>query len=335
VLTYILLTERCNLSCSHCIRGERVAGDLSMTDFASAVSQVVEEYPTSGFVLTGGEPTLNAEFSEMLDYLLLDHRREVILNSNGTTKFYEGIVKYAGFKNLHVQFSIDGAPSEHDDIRGSGTFHKLRNNMDALRDAGMKIWVSTVVTERNIGSMDALRELMVEYNVEKWHVNPVLPFGCGATQHAVPIETWNNFVSHLIDTTPLRLGVKKLYDFSSLKRKTPTQLEKIKEDVRLRCTCNCGCGNLKLYVYPDLSVYGCTCIKTYPFGNLHNSTLREVMTSDVATEIRNYRLEPDSPCQKCPYVSICNGGCIGMSLHEFGRLGVGDSRCPIFRTLSI
>ena len=41
-----------------------------------------------------------------------------------------------------------------------------------------------------------------------------------------------------------------------------------------------------------------------------------------------YALKEESECQKCEYKTFCNGGCVGMSYHYFGELGMGDKRCP-------
>lgn len=333
MLTYLLLTERCNLNCSHCIRGEKRTKDMTVSNFRRAIDQVQHVHPESGFVLTGGEPTLNSAFERMLDGLLRSTQRTVIVNSNGTTQFYERVERYSGFKNLRIQFSIDGDEKEHDQIRGAGAFVRLRKSLELLRVAGMPIWVSTVVTNQNVASIGRLRNLMIEFNVQKWHVNPVLPFGCGKGMTPMPIEKWNAFVDKMIDETPLRLGIKKLFDFSLLESMGKAEIRKFEAESVKNRRRNCGCGQRKLYVYPDMTVYGCACLTNYPMGNLRDADLDVIERSENAVALREYALVQDSPCRLCQYVGICNGGCIGMSVHNFGRLGVGDIRCPIFKKL--
>lgn len=335
MLTYILITERCNLNCAHCIRGTHSATDITMGGFSRAVEQIRDVFPSSGLVLSGGEPTLHLDFAMMLRKALCAGFRSVIVNTNGTTDFFDDPSPYREFPNLHIQFSIDGDRKSHDAIRGRGTFDRVLKRMEILRSIGLPIWVSTVVTAGNVDSICDLRDLMVECGVEKWHVNPLLPFGCGSGLEPIPIERWNDLVDVLIDTTALRLGIHKLYDFAALDRLDEKQIGRIVRDVAANRTCNCGCGNQKLYIYPDLTVYGCTCIKNYPFGSLSEQSLHDVIESPTAKMIRNYELAPESACRKCRYVSICNGGCVGMSEHVFGRLGVGDPRCPEFRKLSL
>lgn len=334
MLTYILLTDRCNLMCNHCIRGSRDAVDMPIDDFKYVCEEVKHEFPRSGLVITGGEPTIHGEATSILDYALNFTKHDVILNSNGTTKFFDHIGDFSRFENLHVQFSIDGLSSYHDRIRGMGSFDKVKHSISALKNANMNLWVSTVVTAENLSGISNLRDYLVDVGVEKWHINPVLPFGCSKGNKTIPVTRWNALVDYLIDTTPIRLGIKKLFDFSALDKMDEASLKQLEQKVAEGSFYNCGCGNRKLYVYPDLSVCGCTCVRDVSFGSLRKMSLRDVLDSANAKIIRNYSIAGDSPCRKCRYVRVCNGGCVGMSYHGFGRLGVGDVRCPIFMRLS-
>lgn len=334
MLTYLLLTERCNLSCKHCIRGGHPPSDMSFADYCLAVRELKRAFPQSGYVLTGGEPTLNPDFAEMVGLLASEEHGEIIVNTNGTTDCFDKICNWMKRPNVHVQFSVDGSPHDHDAIRGLGVFEKVRRSMDTLRSAGIRFWVSTVVTGDNVGSLGELRDLLVGYGVEKWHVNSILPFGCGACLRPLSVAKWNETVDWLVETTPLRLGIKKLYDFKALARMSTAELLSLQSKAIGRKKRNCGCGNRKLYVYPSLDVFGCTCVKSFPFGNLHRLGADRLMSTENAQQICNYTLEPTSPCRKCRYVGLCNGGCVGMSIEGFGRLGVGDPRCPEFQRLS-
>lgn len=327
---YCLLTERCNLSCNHCIRGPHNKKDIKKDDYFKIIANSKKLFHNVDIVLTGGEPTIHPDFKEILTNTLHEIDGNVIVTSNGTTSFYEQLNDFNHYTNLHIQFSIDGNEKTNDSIRGHGTFKKIMSAMDALLAANMKIWVSTVVTPENIDSINELRDILVDYHVEKWHVNPILPFGNGNNCNPLPCEDWNNLVDHLIKTTPLRLGIKKIFDFHKLQKMQEDEIKLLANNIQKQHLCNCGSGNHKIYVYPDLSVYGCTCLTAFPFGNLEKQPLEEIMISPNALLIKNYKLSPTSPCLKCKYVDICNGGCIGMSFHHFRELGIGDKRCPLF-----
>jgi len=97
---------------------------------------------------------------------------------------------------------------------------------------------------------------------------------------------------------------------------------------------NCSTGSGKLYIYPDLSVYACTCLSALPVGNLREITIEELIDGAKLRDVANCLLKANSPCRRCRYVVLCNGGCPGMSFAAFGAIGVGDTRCPRFRELA-
>ena len=49
---YLLLTERCNLNCKMCIRGDKTNKELTLADFKDMVS--LEEFAEHDIVITGG-----------------------------------------------------------------------------------------------------------------------------------------------------------------------------------------------------------------------------------------------------------------------------------------
>ena len=63
-------------------------------------------------------------------------------------------------------------------------------------------------------------------------------------------------------------------------------------------------------------------------GDLSKEPLDRILDSDKNKVFSEYQLAEDSECQSCEYKKFCNGGCIGMSYHYFGKLGMGDIRCP-------
>ena len=131
-----------------------------------------------------------------------------------------------------------------------------------------------------------------------WKISPLLPFGCAKEEDSISIDEWNNLVDYVLDNAEVVVKIKKLFEFSIL--------DKFIENGRIKdiaIVSNCGDVKSKLYVYPDLTVYPCTC----------------------------YKVNDDSSCASCKYLKYCNGGCIGMSYNHFGELGRGDYRCPMVK----
>jgi radical SAM protein with 4Fe4S-binding SPASM domain len=285
-------------------------------------------------VLTGGEPTLHPDFM-LLARHALQRFDEVILTSNGTMPLYvEQTEAWAALHadGLQVQFSIDGDEQAHDQLRGTGSWRRAMDNLEILSRVGVSMWVSTVVTQDNMASMPALRDELHHHRIQKWHVSPVLPFGCGAGLREPSSLEWNAFVETMLDTCRMRLGIRRLYDFTQLDALSDEHILELSQELSGKpSNRNCGSGTTKIYIYPDFSVYGCTCLSSIPFGNLSCTPLQEILDSPQALRIRAYKVDDASPCQKCRYLPLCNGGCIGMSLHKAGQLGMGDMRCPLWQ----
>lgn len=330
---YYLLTQRCNLACRHCIRDNTTSFEMDTKLAMQCIDKLPSSLAKNTLVLTGGEPTLHPDFMLLLRYAL-ERFDEVILTSNGISSLYEQpeVWLHLQAAGLRIQFSIDGDENSHDRLRGAGSWRRTMKHLISLSRAGVVMWVSTVVTQENIESIPILREELHRHRIQKWHVSPVQPFGCGANFCAPSIQDWNAFVEKMLDTCCMRLGIRRLYDFNQLEGMSDERIAEISRSLTQKMSSrNCGSGTTKIYIYPDFSVYGCTCLSSIPFGNLSQSSLEEILDSMQAQYIRRYRVDNTSPCQKCRYLPLCNGGCIGMSLHKTGRLGMGDIRCPLWQ----
>lgn len=329
MIVYYLLTENCNLKCIHCIRGDK--SDSLSANYNIVIDKLNDYYGKFCLVITGGEPTLSPHFKNVINYSLNSGVHEVLVVSNGA---YNNAIKlfsdYSERDNFYVQFSIDGNEYHHDIMRGKGNYRKTINTIEQLKSIGIKSFVSSVCTESNLNSFFDLSEVLVKLDIKKWHINPVLPFGDAAFQvKPIDVETWNIFVDRIKTTYSGRLSIHKLYDFSVLDKLSNNELDKYID--KLKNTSNCMSGKNKIYIYPDGTVYGCTCLKDYPFGNIYTDELATIMNTQNALDIVNYKLKEDSHCNSCRYVKLCNGGCIGMSQNYFGKIGYGDIRCPILK----
>lgn len=333
---YYMVTHKCNLTCQHCIRGSKRCVDMDFDAAKNGLEKILTFDKNATLVITGGEPTLYPHFINLAEYAI-ERFREVIVTSNGTTDIFKkniDALKSLHSKGLRLQFSLDGDEKAHDAMRGTGSWNKAMSNMDALSAKDIALWVSTVVTHDNMVSIERLRNELIRRKVQKWHVSQVLPFGCGKGLSAPTRAEWNALVDRLLDTVPMKLGIKKFFDFSGLEKLANEDIARMVGMAKKRKLMNCGSGTRKLYIYPDFSVSGCTCIHQLIFGYLNAQNLGDILSSPNAKAVRYYNLLEDSPCRKCRFMALCNGGCIGMSFHSTGQLGMGDCRCPYWQEIS-
>ncbi len=146
------LTYRCNNNCRHCWciddeHKERVNEELSV----DTIKRIVLEARQVGcqhWYISGGEPMLRKDFSEILDFLS-HNSRSYSLNTNGTciTPAIASLMK-RGSANF---VSLYGATKQiHDYItRNSGSFEATMRGMALLREAGAPFTVQIMPMRDN------------------------------------------------------------------------------------------------------------------------------------------------------------------------------------------
>lgn len=81
----------------------------------------------------GGEPFYYSHMDELLDYLL-ETERDTLFTTNGTL-LDKYMPKLSRLKNAVYYVSIDGGQKTNDRIRGSGTYQKVKENLQSLKES--------------------------------------------------------------------------------------------------------------------------------------------------------------------------------------------------------
>lgn len=321
---YLLLNTACNLSCSFCIRGKSTKCDLVQQKWKKILNS--NNFSKFHLILTGGEPSLHSGLAEIIE-LSRSHFCSISVNTNGVKSDW---IEQLHNRDIHVQISLDGTANVHNLLRAnnqSNIFSRVLETIRKLENYSISYNISTTVGTQNLDNMPELMNfLSCLRGMQYWKVSPLLPFGCGDFDHCIPVNEWNRLVDMLVQDATVPLDIKRYFDFSLLDK----YIEK-NSRARHRLKTNCGDVRHKLYIYPDLTVYPCTCLTDFPLGNLYDQSLSEICTSPESKRFSEYNVNPQSYCSSCKYLPFCNGGCIGMSYHFFGRLGEGDYRCPLLQ----
>lgn len=321
---YLLLNNACNLKCSFCIRGHQDSEYIEV----KALSDILKRNDFSHYhlLLTGGEPSLHPNLNEIID-LCQPFFKSISINTNGFNSLW---IDNCQWNNIHVQISLDGTRDTHNKIRGNGIIDVYRNILCTIDKLNQRNIVYSISTTVGIDNYENVKELCHEIvNLPKmkyWKVSSQLPFGCADEQNTIDCAEWNDLVDYLLDNATVLLRIKKLFDFNLLDEYLQANpiVDKLPKT-------NCGNVKYKIYVYPDFTVYPCTCLTDFPIGNLLVSSLKDILTCESSKTFSDYQIKAVSACIHCKYVQICNGGCIGMSYHFFGKIGMGDYRCPLMK----
>ncbi len=148
------LTFRCNLRCGYCQIWEEARQEMTTRQVKAAI----DELTAAGMCrlgFTGGEPLLRPDIHE----LALHARKRGLF----TTIFTNGALVDGHMDTMKlfdvVLMSLDGPAKYHDKMRGKGTHAKAIHALKVLTGAGIKVWTNTVVTKKNIGSVDWVLDL--------------------------------------------------------------------------------------------------------------------------------------------------------------------------------
>lgn len=320
---YLLLTEMCNLNCKMCIRGDKKNRELTLAELRDL--NCLNEFAEHDVVITGGEPSLCKEFISIVSFLK-DKCKSISICTNGTIDTY--INDEFLDSKVDIQISIDGPQDIHDSIRGKKSFERILKTISKLEMLGLNYTISSVVSRKNASCMkDFADELESLKFMKYWKISYEMPFGHADINEIMTAEEWNVFVDDMLDYVNFRMKIQKMFPFDLFDKNKNKLDELFKER---RCS-NCGSGNSKIYIYPDLRVYPCTCLTDFCLGSLKENSLSNILRTDLARKFANYSVTMESKCRECEYLRYCNGGCIGMSYHFFKQLGVGDIRCPRLR----
>ncbi len=321
---YFIITERCNLTCSHCIRDSspyrNETAEVGM--IKSALTQIAQSHPDSQVLLSGGEPTLHRHFREILDFGL-KLGLSITINTNGVTSFFNEAT-LNGLKHhpqLSVQVSLDGDEAMHDAIRGPNSYGRAIRTLQRLVDHGIRCSVSTTIIDVDfLVHADAFIASLDTLGLAHIAIKRATYAGRAAAGIEVNGQKWNEHVYRLRELpTKTRLIMTPMYDFARLDTLPDATLAAL--ELPPSAT-NCGAGTAKAYIYTNGDVCPCTCFKDRPMGNLHVSELRAILINPPNIQVTH------PVCNACRYFGWCRGGCLGSGYQTEGIIGTPDPRCP-------
>ncbi len=139
----IILTDKCNLDCKHCIVSNLGYRSLDLR----AVKRDLEILYDTGarvLVITGGEPFLWRDDAGHGLWDVVDYAKQL--------GFFRTVICTNGTLELNSQadylwVSIDGVPDEHDDLRGTGSYNKIMANI--MNSRHQRIYVNYTISALN------------------------------------------------------------------------------------------------------------------------------------------------------------------------------------------
>lgn len=168
------VTNHCNLTCEHCFiyrdgnpnaAPKSIRAEMSDADMLETLEGLRDRHGISSMLWMGGEPLLKRK--------LLAAGVRLFARNTITTN---GTIPLPDFgPSVHYVVSLDGPEDLNDQLRGAGTFRRVRHNLSSLKaDFVSTVQVQCTVTRRNQHRLeelvDALRQTPVGWMTFSFYV---------------------------------------------------------------------------------------------------------------------------------------------------------------------
>jgi radical SAM protein with 4Fe4S-binding SPASM domain len=325
------LTDRCNLSCTHCYSrsgpGRTTEGELTTAE-ALAVIDDLADMGVPLILFTGGEPLLREDIWE-----LARHARsrglKMALSTNGTLitpgvarKIRDCGIEYAGI-------SLDGARSEtHDLFRNSpGAFDRTIRAFASCKEAGLRCGVRVTLTKENSRELGALVDLSLSLGASRFCLYWLVPTGRGIDSYTrlqldrdEVIEALSLLYRKAKETDPAAMEFltvdapqDAIHLLASMEKDGSGDLADARELLE-SLHGGCSAGTRVANIDTQGNVYPCQFARSPGFriGNIRDRRFSELWSdgsNPVLTRFREKDARFGGRCEVCTYRDICGGGC--------------------------
>jgi len=345
------LTDRCNLSCTHCY--SRSAPDSPTNGELSTREALafIDDLAASGIplvIFTGGEPLVRPDIWELAEHCR-DRGIKTALSTNGTliSDDVAGKIKASGIE--YAGISLDGATAAtHDRFRNSpGVFARATAAFAKCRNAGVRCGVRVTLTKDNLAELRPLVSLSRELGASRFCLYWLVPCGRGS-------DTYSRLQ---LDAGEVTGALTLLY--RAAQEIPPDEMEFLTVDAPQDCihlirsmeqdnspdlgearellaSLNGGCsaGDRVANVDPKGNVYPCQFARAPEFlvGNIRDRPFSKLWNDPGNPVLARFRTKPvkvGGTCGTCQYLSLCGGGCRVRAWAAGGEVTAEDPFCYV------
>lgn len=322
------LTKRCNLECAHCYIAagprESATAELGTATCLGIVDQLLAVNPAPLLILSGGEPLLRQDLTEIAHYASA-RGATVVVGTNGTLLTDERIeaLERAGVSGVAV--SVDSLrPSYHDNFRhGRGALADVQAALGRLRAARLDFIVQTTVTKGNRWELERLAAWSAEQGAVSFNCYFLVSTGRGSGLTDLSAADYEAVLADLARwerTYRGRMLVRAKCAPHFMRHVHQTDPGSPVLNYRTRCPC----GTQYCRITPDGKLTPCPYLPEVA-GDLRSQSFAELWRSaPLFRRLREGSLA--GKCGSCEYRVLC-GGCRARAFALEGDVLAADPSC--------
>lgn len=327
-LSYLIkpASSSCNMRCRYCfyedvssLREVPTHGIMERSALAKLIQCVYQDLDAGdhlALAFQGGEPTLAGldYFRDLISAIALQEKPVHVSYSIQTN----GILlddEWAVFLKKHdflVGLSMDSEPVTHDanrlDLTGAGTSRQVRRAWQLLRKYEIPTSILTVLTRQLASDPGRVMDHLIAEEIPAVQFIPCLaPLADDRDDpYALTPELFASFYNELFQRWlgEIRKGhAINIQFFDGV-------LELLATGQEILCGLKGRC-QVQNVVEADGSLYPCDfyVLDQYRMGSLLESPAASLRQSPGAIAFLTGRPEPAALCERCPYLTLCHGGC--------------------------
>jgi AdoMet-dependent heme synthase len=322
------LTRRCNLECAHCYISagphESATSELATAECRRIVDELLAVNPAPMVILSGGEPLLREDLTEIAAYAA-GKGATVVVGTNGTLLSDERIaaLKDAGVRGVAV--SVDSLrPTYHDNFRhGKGSLADTTAALGRLRAQRLDFIVQTTATKGNRAELERLAAWSADQGAVAFNCYFLVATGRGAGLSDLAPAEYDAVLADLARWQRDYRG--RMMVRSKCAPHFMRHVHQADPDSPvLNYETRCPCGTQYCRITPDGKLTPCPYLPEVA-GDLRSQTFGDIWRSaPLFRTLREGTL--GGKCGRCEYRGLC-GGCRARAFALAGDVLAADPSC--------
>lgn len=311
------ITDKCQLKCKHCYIGESPNREMPFAQIEKVLLNLqlfADKYNYCyEFYITGGDPLLHNDWPQVFSLLKKNNLRYSIMCNPGSIN--DETLNLLVDNNINsIQFSIDGLESNHEFLRGEGSFKLLITAIDKLKQKKIKSALMFTLYDYNADDLPRVMKMADAMGIDRFSFDLGISIGSSLENQLDMIGTMRlqKVLSKYIDdkTELKRNGTHTFFEEKC------NLLNKIRMS-RGQFSCpdsrehmiydGCQIGLTSFVIDVNGDVLGCRRLSNSVAGNILKTSFEDIWFNSSILKKQRCKISEKEKCKDCETRNWCQG----------------------------